>query len=293
MINLLSLLIWLSAALAQDNLRCVNFYGLETERKDFVCSWVNPPGFYIDQLVRRLGVNTLRIPFSHEYVNDGDWSKLDAVVKLCDVNNINIIFDFHRVFATHQSPAPDAEISLDQFLTSWTKVLDRYKGHSSAYGVSIFNEIHSSDWDYVNGVSLKIVNHLEKLYPERFYYFIGGGEWGSDVSGLTLEGIVPINRSRVEVHIYKWHGNGHRVWNHRIPIEHHQRVFIGETGWKREEQQPWAQRWLQYLSDMNIYDFCFWTIAHSGDTGGLWLDDCTTPEEDKFRLLFDYWEGKL
>lgn len=68
-----------------------NFYGLETQLKDFTCSWKHPPDFYIDKL-SELGFNSVRVPFSVQWVNEGDYHKMDDFIEIATHKNMSILF---------------------------------------------------------------------------------------------------------------------------------------------------------------------------------------------------------
>lgn len=94
--RILFLVIMLLLPFVDASIRGMNIYGLETPRKDFVCSWQHPVGWYIDKL-HELGFNSLRVPISLEYVMDNKCYKLqelfDSVNKYDDMT---VTLDMHR-----------------------------------------------------------------------------------------------------------------------------------------------------------------------------------------------------
>lgn len=277
-----------------DGLRCMNFYGLETESANFVCSWVHPPRYYLQLLKEYMFINSIRVPFSQDYVKKGDFRLLDQFFDDCDEFGILIILDYHRTHSTHQSPSPTSETSYGDFLDTWITLLNRYKDRPSMYGVSIFNEIQfTNDFTYSNNIHATIITDLERLFPERFYYFAGCPNWGGNCSGMELSNHPVWNRTFIEVHKYQFSGTSTpEDWEvsipPRIPADH---WFIGEFGWRQDSQQDrnWANMFIDYMRARKIYNACAWTIAHSSDTQGWWNDDCNTFDWDKANLLFGLW----
>lgn len=276
---------------ALANIQCVNFYGLETEDENLVCHWKKPPGYYLETLKSLLGVNVVRLPFSHSYVRKGNWRNMDEFVSTCDQLGIKVVFDYHRTWSSHQSKQPDAEISMADFLETWKMVLDRYKDHPSAWGVDLFNEVQHSDFSYVNSFDATAIATLEAIFPGRYVFWIGCAEWGSNCEGMFPDQNSHMwNRTFVSPHMYHWHGSDHSEWDRRIqPDRFKGHIAVGEVGWKVPTEASWGDRYLAYLENRGIYNVCFWTIAHSWDTGGLWYDDCETLEWEKFYRLQRFW----
>lgn len=46
-----------------------------------------------------------------------------------------------------------------------------------------------------------------------------------------------------------------------------------------------GREFVSYLLKKGIKNQEFWTIAHSGDTGGLWYDDCDTLNMNKYNII--------
>jgi len=281
-----------------NDIRCMNFYGLETPRRKFVCDWQHNTMWYLERLKYDLFINKIRVPFSYDYVWQSDFKDFDKMVNDCSNMNLRVIFDFHRVFESHQSPAPDAEINLNQFMETWYKVLSRYENQSSAFGVGIFNEIQANNaFEYARNIHAIIINNIEKRFPNRFYYFAGCPNWGGNCQNMNLSKMPTWNRTYIEVHKYIFSGDSNeKDWDVSIPtrIDSHQ-YFVGEFGWKQgfPNEREWGERFISYLKHRGIYNACAWTIAHSGDTEGWWKDDCETFQWDKAALLSSLWFGTM
>jgi hypothetical protein len=266
-------------------IRCVNFYGLETERKCPVCDWQHQPDWYLQKLQDGFGLNTIRLPYSREYVLGGDLTKMDQMIATCNEMGIRVILDYHRTYSTHQGKTPTEGITLGQFMDTHLGLLNRYK--EKVWGVGIFNEIQLTDGNYTDRVNHMMVNAIESQFPGMYTYFLGCANWGHDCSKMTL----PLgleNRSFIDIHQYPFTDNSTTrgtVFPDRIPSQNY---FVGEIGCKDEEIQ-WLDAYLEYLESRNISNLCFWTISHSYDTGGLWKDDCNTQIQAKIDLLAEFW----
>ena len=117
-------------------------YGLETDLKDISCSWINPAEYYID-LVKSMGFNTIRLPFSAQYVNDNDFSVMDRIVEKASSVDITLILDYHRTWASHQGDF--WETNVPDFWGVWEKVLDRYQDYPIVRYIDLYNEFQQSN----------------------------------------------------------------------------------------------------------------------------------------------------
>jgi hypothetical protein len=266
--------------------RCISFYGLETPKKDFVCSWEAPPSFYLSQLKMNMGINSVRVPFSYELLTGKDLHLLDSIVDAATALDMNILLDWHRTWASHQGPRPEEGITMQDFINAWIQILDRYESNKKVLGVGIFNEIQDIDSTYTIDMHRKVVPAIEYRFPNRFQYFLGCPGWGRNCQDMARLMDMPTwNRTFIEVHKYRLSGKSDELdWNQsmpfQIPADH---WFIGETGWKQDQPNDlmWARGWLDYLVRRNISNVCLWTIAHSGDTDGWYRDDCKTFDKEK------------
>lgn len=289
-----SLLIPAVAAATLSNIRCMNFYGLETEREGLVCDWRHDPEFYLKKLISEVSLNTVRVPFSYQLIHNNHLTKLDKFMELCSQLGLSVILDYHRTWNTHQGPTPEEGITLQEFVSTWKFVLRRYHHLPALMGVGIFNEIQLGDFIYTNQLHNDVIRALEKEFPNRFYYFAGCPQWGGNCSDMDLVDLPVWNRTLLDVHKYIFSGASNPAdWDISIPAKiSSDHWFIGETGWKQEDpnQVKWAEGFIQYLRHRGINNVCAWTIAHSWDTGGWFLDDCETFNYDKAKLLKKVWE---
>jgi len=277
-------LLFALVARALASIRCVNFYGLETERKAPVCDWQHEPKWYLQQLKDWYGLNTVRLPYSREYAAGNDFKKMDDIIKTCNDMGLRVILDYHRTYSTHQGKTPIEGITVGQFVDTHIGLLNRYQ--DKIWGVSVFNEIQLNDAEYTNRINHMIVNAVESQFPLKYTYFLGCARWGHDCHGITIpEGFQ--NRSFIDIHQYPFTDNQSTrdtTFPSSIPASNY---FVGEIGAKPEEM-PWLRSYLDYLTSRQISNLCFWTISHSSDTGGLWHDNCEDMDRGKVDLLASF-----
>ena len=190
--NILVLLLLVLDVCAQftSPIKCINFYGLETPYKNFVCSWKNSPEYYLRRLKQDMEINTVRLPFSYEYIASGDVVMLESFIQLCQRLNIDLILDWPRTWSSLQGSIPEEGITLDIFVSAWMNLLERFKVYPNVKGVGIFNEIQlQDDFVYTSKVHRYIVPMLELKFPNRFYYFLGCPSWGGNCSDMMYEAI--------------------------------------------------------------------------------------------------------
>ena len=288
------LLLLLAVKSLGREIRCMNFYGLETPRRDFVCSWSHDPEWYLKQLQSNLGINTIRLPFSRDYIQAGDLTLMDLFIAKCGKLHMDVILDYHRTWESHQGPTPEEGITLVDFVNTWLTLCGRYLNTNNVIGIGIFNEYQGTDISYLKRFQQYTIHAIESAYPNRFEYFVGGTNWGGDCEQMNPNdyGVDP-KRVFIESHKYSFSGTAdHSDWDHSIPRSVlSQNWLIGETGWKHgvPSDQVWAEKFLSYLSSRNITNVCAWTIAHSGDTEGWWNDNCQDFDWNKAALLKSLW----
>ena len=111
--------------------RCINFYGLEVQQQKLVCSWVHDPGWYLDKMKELIQIDSIRLPFSQEYVTCSDMKLMDLMVLDCKSRNISIILDYHRGYADHQGPSPietgiKKTCGLIHYCMSWIDIITNH-----------------------------------------------------------------------------------------------------------------------------------------------------------------------
>ena len=290
--NLLKLLFFLPTV--NSLIKGINWFGFETEYKNLMCTWTNDIEWNINK-IKELDFNYIRLPFSLEFVNDGNWEEMDKFFNIAYQYDIDIVLDFHRLHSTHQSFRPyDKHFTFDDFLDTWRIILDRYKSYPNLKGVDIFNEYQGNNVVEWNNLSRQIVSFIENQFPERFDYYVGGVRWGGNLYGVKLDDLEYNNRITYTIHKY-WFSDGidEEAWAATFDKENHKLISVGEWGYKTdgsEFEKIFAIEFVDWLKQNNIRDTFFWTWTYnSGDTGGILKADCTTVDYEKIRLLHDLW----
>jgi hypothetical protein len=282
-------------------IKCINYYGFETERQKPVCDWVHQPDFYLRTLKEYMDINTIRLPFSYEYVRNGDFSGMDAFIQSTNSYNIQVILDYHRTWASHQGPEPLERVDIQQISHVWSVIARRYADNPYVIGMGIFNEYQGRNKTYLNLYHQTIVSYVEKHHPGRYYYFLGCSTWGHDCNDInfSFDKISP-DRVFVDFHTYHFIYDQWQLDNLTLVIDDQlpysipsTNILVGEIGWRQdiELEKNWAIAALDHFKSRSISNVCGWTIAHSGDTGGWFNDDCLTFRYDKADILRSFWDN--
>ena len=203
------------------NLSGLSWFGFETQ--DFVINglWEHPVDFYLD-LIKESGVNTLRIPYSSEWIKynydlypyDGFVSAdpncqhkksieiLDYLFKLAEERDIKIMLDLHRLHKEYISELwyspTDNMFTSETYFETWFAILDRYHKHKNLIAIDLLNEPHGiatwgnsnpgTDW---NHFVESAIPKFEERYPNNTWlYLVEGIGWGKDLSQVQY---FPIN----------------------------------------------------------------------------------------------------
>jgi endoglucanase len=285
----------------KDRIRGLSIFGLETEHRAFMCDWVKPIEWQIKKLVE-LGFNSLRIPFSYVYVKRGDFSQLDKfMTEIKKYPNVSVVLDFHRISESYQSHSPVAgtcNCRFGDFLNAWSKILKRYYDHPNLLSLDIWNEYQGDDDIFWHAIATHIIEHIESEFPNRFIYQVQGSHWGGNIRYTNFTELGLGNRIKYVSHKYEFSGKQGTYeddWNWSILANHDPTsIIIGEYGYisSNHAQTQWANRFIKWLSDNKIYNSYFWVASwNSGDTQGLFKEDCTTIDMAKMELLNRYWNS--
>lgn len=280
-------------SIKSKQLRAISIYGLETELRDFVCSWQHPVDFYIQQ-VYGMGFNSLRLPFSVQYYNEGDFSKMDHFIDVAEQYNMEVVLDLHRVVSSWQGPDPfhDLGMNIDKLVDLWLNVLRRYKDRPHVIGSNVYNEYTGTDVDFLLWYSKKVIDAVELEFGDRYKHYITGTSWSGNLSGVYLKNVSYSDRVFYSCHKYAFSGTAdEKDWNASIPFGYEDKIVIGEWGFKHDvpSEVDWAKRFIAYLKKRNITNTMYWTIAHSHDTGNLYNDNCEYIHWDNLAILRTLW----
>lgn len=295
--KLLNFLLFLPCVLG--SMRGLNIFGLETEHGSLMCDWAHTYEWLLRK-VSSLGFNTVRLPFSHDYLHTTDLKGMDDFFEAVLHTDLSVVLDFHRIYNTHQSPKPyDDTHPFSQFVDDWLFVLDRYHNNSHLVGVDVFNEYQPKDFEEWNRLAREVVETVESHFPYRFFYMVGCCNWGGDCRFVDLSDLPYQNRIYYTIHKYCWSdtNNLQESWDGSFGqfVGDGRKMVVGEFGFKSDlpNQVDWFKHFTAYLKSRNITNSFFWCLSpNSGDTGGILLDDCDTVDWDKMNLLWNYWGYK-
>lgn len=284
---------------ADNAIRGISVYGLETElafQCGLSCCWVQPNEFYLEK-VSSMGFNTIRLPFSAEYINKNDFSFMDEIIKKTYVLNLTVVLDYHRTWANHQGNW--YETNLQDFLSVWERVLFRYFNFSNVRYVDIFNEFQDGieKADFWNDIMTSSILHLENKFPHRFHYFVGGCNWGGSLQNIKVNVSGELyDRVSYTLHKYQFSVKGDYRTDYDVSFGGYSgdKLFIGEFGWiqSQPQQVEWATMFLSYLKEHNVTNTALWCLSYySGDTQGILQPNCMDVEKDKLNMLKQFWSN--
>lgn len=288
----------MAVAATRDFIKGISWFGFETEHRGLQLDWCPlPTSFYLNK-IQDIGFNSVRLPFSMDFVREGQWDKMDHFFEEIQKTNLTVLLDFHRIEDSHQSSTPwiDGRVSFDDFLGTWSTLLDRYENVSNIIGCDLFNEWQgdgstSPQWA---SAARQIMSYLEKRYSQHeWLYFVEGTNWGGNSHDINFEDLPYKDRIMYSVHKYAFTTRSDMEHDWEFSIANHpiERINIGEFGWisDRPDEVAWSKRFMAWLKAKGIRSTYFWNLSpFSGDTGGLFMD-CEHVDCRKVRLLREYW----
>lgn len=275
--------------------RGINWYGHETELGKFTCSWQHPTEYYLEKL-QEMGFDSLRIPFSYQYIQNGDFSSLDHFFDIVGNYNMTVLLDFHRINSHAQSPVPTDGITQEQFWDAWVTIANRYKHHQELVGLELFNEYQQMDVQYWNNFMKQTILYIEDRIPQRFQYVVNGHSWGGSLAGISVEDLPIKDRVKYSIHKYKFSGNSvPSNWDVSFG-SYPNKTYVTEFGFRTasegEDETSWGKMFIDYLKKRDIRDTYFWCLSHSQDTKSLFMDDCETVNLEKLNIIRTLWQDE-
>ena len=271
----------------------VNMYGLETEYYGFSCDWSKS----VEEMVmdaKNLGFNTIRVPFSLDFVFRDEFKILDNFMYYTKMVKMDIILDCHRLQSKFQSPKMYNNVySFSDFLRGWEIILERYKSFKNLKYVDIFNEWQDNDCESLNHFSTLTVLYLEEIFKDRFTYIIGGWKWGGKLQNIEID--VPFD-DRILYSIHKYHfsntENYEDEWENDFAGK--ENIIVGEYGFKNNKfEMKWGERFINWLHENGYKNSVYWCLtSHSPDTGGIYKPDndgCSIIDDEKINIINKIW----
>lgn len=276
----------------------ISAFGFETEHRSWMCDWTGKPfDWYLEKL-QHVGFTSIRLPFSMAFVQAGQWDKMDEVVAAIQRTNMTLLLDFHRIHDSHQSAKPwiEGETTMDDFLHTWDTIIQRYEGVPNLIGLDIFNEYQLNNAPEWGNIARQTLSYLEERYGHhKWFYFVQGVSWGGNDHDLNFEDLPYADRIIYTVHKYAFttHGDYEQDWEWSIANHPANRTNIGEVGFISDspKETQWIQSFFGWLKKNGIKSQYWWCMSpNSGDTGGMFLDDCLSLDCRKVKLLQDFWK---
>lgn len=274
-------------------IRGISWYGHETDTGKFTCTWQHPQEYYLEKL-RDMGFNSLRVPFSYQYVKNGDFSDLDHFFDIVGNYNMTVMLDFHRINNYAQSPVPTDGISQEQFWDAWITIADRYKNRPELVALELFNEYQQSDPSYWNNFMKQTILHIEDRIPQRYNYVINGYNWGGNLAGISVEDLPMKDRVTYSIHKYRFSGNSvPSDWDMSFG-SYPEKIMVSEWGFRTqsegEDETWWGKMFIDYLKKRDIKNTYFWCLSHSTDTHALFFDNCEEANWEKLNIVQTLWQ---
>jgi endoglucanase len=277
----------------------VSVFGFETEHRSWMCDWTGKPFDWYLQKLQHIGFNSIRLPFSFDFVKSGQWEGMDVVVRAIEKTNMTLLLDFHRIRDSFQSARPwiEGETTMDDFLKTWDIVIQRYENVSNLIGLDIFNEYQLNNAPEWNNIARQTLSYLEKKYGHhKWLYFVQGISWGGNDHDLSFDDLSYSDRIIYTVHKYAFttQGNYEEDWEWSIANHPANRTNIGELGFISDnpKETAWIVRFFAWLKSKGIKSQYWWCMSpNSWDTGGIFLDNCIDIDCRKVHLLQDFWKG--
>lgn len=301
-------------------------YGADNAERffdDFLYSFINEDDF---MLLKSLGINVLRLPFSHGHFIDEQrqgvykmrgFKHLDRVVDLCRKYGIYAILDMH---SSPGGQNPDShgggETGTSEFwgnaslresiVNLWGLIAERYKDNPVIAGYDILNEpCYVYDKDAFNDFYDKTIEKIREADQDHIV-FLEGDEWARDFSIFAHMGEP---QQAISFHFYP----GQHVF---LSTEREERrrqletklayytelrdktgmpLWVGETGGhfppeKTDQGMELVRDCLDLFEKLGI-SWTIWTYKDAGAMGIVYPDDTTkwSGMTGKFRRV---WQTK-
>ena len=246
---------------------------------------------------------------------------MDAVIARAKDAGLNVLLDRHRPGSDAQSELwYTAAYSEERWISDWQQLAERYKNESAVIGFDLHNEPHgaacwgcgdaATDWQaaatragnavqQINPQLLIVIEGVEKQSTSSYTWWGGGlAPVAAAPVNLTVANQVVYSPHDYPASIYaqKWFSaanypaNLPSVWDANwgyLAKSGIAPVLVGEFGTRLEttSDQEWLDSLVSYLGTTGM-SFAYWSFnPNSGDTGGLVMDDWTTPQTAKLAAL--------
>lgn len=215
----------------------------------------------------------------------------------------------------------DSQYTKEKVLQIWTTLASRFctDEHWNIIGVDIMNEPFDLGWDEWADAAAWIGNHVLRQCKRWLVFVEGTGneppaepgmEWGENMLGVRHKRVRLSNDSKLvySPHVYGpglFQANNlgepeymsaddfpyscRDVWERHfgyVPDFTRRPMVIGEMGGHfRGRDRQWQQEFIRYAIEKGFGLLYFALNPNTHDTGGILLDDWTTPDAEKLKML--------
>jgi len=294
----------------------LSWFGFETGNYGLYGLDVHDVDWYLDWMVDN-GFNAIRLPFSQDFIDGGaaNQNAYKAVVQAAGAKGLLVMPDFHSKTAGSWL---DGLYTVDQAqaIATWETMADLLGEEWNVFIADVFNEPHdvaNSEWaswvsfceDVAEALWRKGVNWLVAVEGTNWQCDVINCAWGENLEGVRNKGVTfsldtyGANRFVWSPHVYGADVTGNPYstagweshWGYLVDGTHatnEAASLIGEFGtrYSTAATQSWLDDLVDYLIAIDQRNTFFWCLnPNSGDTGGLLMDDWTTPETGKLTQL--------
>jgi endoglucanase len=249
---------------------------------------------------------------------------LEYTLARAQAAGVFVLVDFHTCDPTRLgSSLPGSPINCSGYsLASWLADMRALATLSLTYtnmvGIDLTNEPHALTWSTWSGLVNQASQAILAINPDITIWVEGVGNasstggfaanWGQNLHEAGPLAGVPSNRLVYSPHSYgpsvalmdyfsapTYPDNMPGIWNTLFGhlVAEGFTVVTGEFGGhyttspqRSLDDRLWQDRFVDYLDGQGARSFFYWAInPNSGDTGGVYLDDWTTWNQDKLALL--------
>ena len=242
--------------------------------------------------IRKIGMNTIRIPFHYKLFTDEDYmgltvhqdgfQRIDSLVNWCRESEIYLILDMHDAPGGQTGDNIDDSYgypwlmtsaeSQAQFIDIWKKIAEHYKDEPVILGYDFLNEPIATY--FVDEERQKLNSALEPLYKravaairevdQNHIVLLGGAQWNSNFKIFTDSKFD--NKLMYTCHRY-WcdtlQANIQDFVAFRDSVD--LPIYMGETG---ENTDQWVAAWTRLMERNNI-GWTYWPFKKMASPRGV------------------------
>lgn len=282
------------------NIRGLSWFGFETPCRCFHGLHIHPFQYYVDNVLKKFGLNSVRIPLEYSIVLDwGMAYPLDNCISedasfgrtildnlhhtfyVLRENNISVVLDLHTFRYRILENPYEGDLQESDVLNFWTQVVSQFSQYSNFLGVDLKNEPHGScTWDSWSAFVQTTIPHILETVPQyRGLFFVEGVQsikdgsvWGGSFSQMNSTNGFNLSRVVFSPHVYGVSVKGvsaiddddskFNEWFGFLRDQYSNPIVIGEIGglFIGDDDIEWHQKIKSYLLRENITDSYYWCL---------------------------------